>query len=128
MRRFSCKTVTLFVLSYRFRNKDVSALLAEEVLHELSALFFQNAISNRSFGVQGAWRIELVAALLVATAIDDAWHLCPSSGAGTHGAGLYGYIECTVCQVFPPQRVGSSGDGLHLSVGGHVAERFRQVV
>ena len=78
--------------------------------------------------MHGLWRIRVVAPFLVETAIDDARNLRPTDGTGTHHAGLDGDIKRTLCEIFSAQQVGGRGDGLHLSMGCHVAERLCEVV
>ena len=70
----------------------------------------------------------MIAPFLVETAVDDARDLCPADGAGTHHTRLDGDIERTLVKVFPAQEVCCRGDGLHLSMSRHVAERLCEVV
>ena len=70
----------------------------------------------------------MIAPFLVETAVDDARDLCPADGAGTHHTRLDGDIERTLVKVFPAQEVRCRGDGLHLSMSRHVAERLCEVV
>ena len=104
------------------------SFLLEEVLHELAALFLEDAAGDAASGVQGAGSVVGIASFLVAAAIDDAWYLAPAEGTGTHGAGLYGDVEGAVGQIFASQLIGCSGNGLHLGMGCHVVQRLRQVV
>ena len=69
-----------------------------------------------------------VAALGVATTVDNAGYLTPSEGSGTHGAGFDGDVEGAVGEVFATEFVGSHGDGLHLGMGGDVVEGLSEVV
>ena len=78
--------------------------------------------------MKGAGSYVVIATLVVGRAIDDASQLGPAKGAGTHRTRFDGDVERAVGQVFTAQLVGGSGDGLHLGVGGDVAERLRQVV
>ena len=100
----------------------------EKILHQLPTFFLKDATNDDSLGMHSLWRIVMIAALLIHSPIDNTRNLCPSDGSGTHRTGLYGDIQCTVSQVFPAKGVCSRGDGLHLSMGRHVAECFRQVV
>ena len=68
------------------------------------------------------------APFLVETTIDDAWDLCPADGTGTHHTRFDGDVERAFCEILPTQEVRSRGDGLHLSMGRHITECFRQVV
>ena len=67
-------------------------------------------------------------ALIVGSTIDYAGNLGPPYRAGTHGAGLNGDIECAVGKVLATKGIGSSGDGLHLGMGGNIAERLGEIV
>ena len=55
-----------------------SALLTEEILHQLPAFFFQNATGNRAFGMKGMGGIVVIATFLIATAIDNTGYLAPT--------------------------------------------------
>ena len=72
--------------------------------------------------------VVVIAAFLVATAIDDAWYLAPSQGSGTHDTWLYGNVEGAVGQVFSSQFIGCSSDGLHLGMGRDVVQCLSQIV
>ena len=78
--------------------------------------------------MQSTGSILTITTLGVFPAINDTGNLRPPQGSGTHGTGLHGDVEGTVGQVLAAKGVGSGGDGLHLGMGSHVAERLRQVV
>ena len=78
--------------------------------------------------MHGLGRKLMIAPFLVETAVDDARDLCPADGAGTHHTRLDGDIERTLVKVFPAQEVCCRGDGLHLGMSRHVAERLCEVV
>ena len=105
-----------------------SSLLLEELLHQLAALVFQNAGRDSAAGMQGLRSQQCEAALFVVAAVDDAGNLAPAKGSGTHGARLYGNIECTVGQVFAAQFIGGGSDSLHLGMSRDVVQRLCQVM
>ena len=78
--------------------------------------------------MHGLWRIGVIAPFLVETAVDNAWNLCPADGTGTHNTRLDGDVERTLGEILSAQQVGGRGDGLHLGMGRHVAERLREVM
>ena len=101
---------------------------AEEVLHQLRGFVGKQALGDFRLGVEHAGGVAAVAALRVFRPVDEAPHLCPGYGSGTHGAGFYGHVERALVQILGPEVVFGSGDGLHLSVGRGVAQRLGQVV
>ena len=107
---------------------NLLSFFLKELLHELAAFFFKHATRDGATRVEGMRRIVAVAALFVATAVDDAGNLTPTQGAGTHGAGFYCDVKRAVRQVFAAQLVGGLCDGLHLGMGRHVVQRLCQVV
>ena len=100
----------------------------EEVEHELTALVFEDTTDDFGLRVHGPGGVELETTFHVVRTIDDAGDLGPADGTGTHHAGFDGDVEGTLRQVFPSEGVGGGGDGLHLSVGGDVAEGLGEVV
>lgn len=70
----------------------------------------------------------MIASFFISTAIDYARNLCPAYCTSTHRAGFDGNIEGAVGEVFAAQRVGSSRNGLHLSMGGDITKCLGQVV
>ena len=70
----------------------------------------------------------MVATLIVGGTIHNTGYLRPTDGTGTHGAGLNGNIQCTLGKILATQRVGSGSNGLHLGMGGNIAQRFGEVV
>ena len=105
-----------------------SALLFEEGLHEFAALGLKDAGGDSGLGMESTRGEEVIAALIVLTAVDDARDLRPADGAGTHGAGLDGDVEGAIGEVLATKGVGSGGDGLHLGMGCDIAEGLREVV
>ena len=97
----------------------------EEGLHEFAALGLKDAGGDGGLGMEGVRGEEVIATLIVLTAIDDAGDLRPADGAGTHGAGLDGDVEGAIGEVLASKGVGSGGDGLHLCMGSDIAEGFR---
>ena len=67
-------------------------------------------------------------ALIVGSTINYAGNLGPPYRSGTHGAGFNGDIECAVGKVFAAKSIGSGSDGLHLGMGGDIAERLGEIV
>lgn len=106
----------------------ISTLLFEEGLHEFAAVGLKNAGGDSGLGMESVRGEEVIATLIVLTAVDDAGDLCPADGAGTHGAGLDGDVEGAVGEVLAAKGVGSGGDGLHLGMGSDIAEGLREVV
>ncbi len=100
----------------------------EEVQHKLTALVFKDTTDDFCLRVHRPRSVFVVATLLVGRAIDDTWDLRPADGTRTHRTGLDSNVEGTLRQVFPTKGIGSSGDGLHLGMGGDIAEGLRQVV
>ena len=105
-----------------------SALLLEEGLHEFAAVRFEDAGGDGGLGMEGVRGEEVIATLIILTAIDDAGDLRPADGAGTHGAGLDGNVKGAIGEVLASKGVGSGGDGLHLCMGSDIAEGLREVV
>ena len=105
-----------------------SALLLEEGLHEFAAVRFEDAGGDGGLGMEGVRGEEVIATLIILTAVDDARDLRPADGAGTHGAGLDGNVKGAIGEVLASKGVGSGGDGLHLGMGSDIAEGFREVV
>ena len=105
-----------------------SALLLEEGLHEFAAVRFEDAGGDGGLGMEGVRGEEVIATLIILTAIDDAGDLRPADGAGTHGAGLDGNVKGAIGEVLASKGVGSGGDGLHLGMGSNIAEGLREVV
>ena len=97
-------------------------------MHQLAALILEDAADDGGLGMHGVGGKVVIASLLVGGSVDDTWYLRPAYGSGTHGAGLYRYVERAVGQILAAQRVGCSGDGLHLGVGCHVTKGLCQVV
>ncbi len=106
----------------------ISTLLFEEGLHEFAAVRFEDAGGDGGLGMESTRGEEVIATLIVLTAVDDARDLCPADGAGTHGAGLDGDVESAIGEVLATKGVGSGGDGLHLGMGSDIAEGLREVV
>ena len=106
----------------------ISTLLFEEGLHEFAAVRFEDAGGDGGLGMESTRGEEVIATLIVLTAVDDARDLCPADGAGTHGAGLDGDVESAIGEVLASKGVGSGGDGLHLGMGSNIAEGLREVV
>ena len=105
-----------------------SALLLEEGLHEFAAVRFEDAGGDGGLGMEGVRGEEVIATLIILTAIDDAGDLRPADGAGTHGAGLDGNVKGAIGEVLASKGVGSGGDGLHLCMGSDIAECLGKVV
>ena len=105
-----------------------SSLFLEEGLHEFAAVGLKNAGVDGGLGMESTRGEEVIATLIILTAIDDAGDLRPADGAGTHGAGLVGDVEGAIGEVLAAKGVGSGGDGLHLGMGSDIAEGFREVV
>ena len=78
--------------------------------------------------MHGLWCKLVITPLLVETAVDDAWYLCPTDGTCTHYTRLDGDVEGAISEIFPTQKVCSRGDGLHFSMCRYVAESLSQVV
>ena len=106
----------------------ISTLLFEEGLHEFAAVGLKNAGGDSGLGMESVRGEEVIATLIVLTAVDDARDLCPADGAGTHGAGLDGNVKGAIGKVLTAKGVGSGGDGLHLGMGSDIAEGLRKVV
>ena len=106
----------------------VLSFVSEKLLHQFPAFILKNASHNVCSRVHGVRGVVPVATLLVKGTIDDAGHLCPTDGSGTHRAGLYRDIEGAVGQVFPSEQIGCRCDGLHLGMGCHVVQRLCQIV
>ena len=100
----------------------------EEGLHEFATFGFKDAGGDGGLGMESVRGEEVIATLIVLTAVDDARDLCPADGAGTHGAGLDGDVEGAIGEVLATKGVGSGGDGLHLGMGSDIAEGLREVV
>ena len=79
--------------------KSLSFFL-EELLHELAAFVLEDASGNGTTGMEGVGGEIGVAALGIATAIDDARNLTPSEGSSTHGTGFDGDVDGAVGKVF----------------------------
>ena len=105
-----------------------SSFVLEKSLHQLPTVLGKHAAGDTRLGMQGTGCVFMVATFRVITAIDDARHLCPSQGTGTHGAWLHGDVECAVRQVLATQRVGSGGNGRHLRMGSDIAKSLCQVM
>ena len=114
----NCRSSKAILLPLRFK----------EVLHQLATFLFQDATDDGGFGMHGMRREVVVAPFVVGTAIYDARQLGPSDGTCTHHAGFYGDVEGAVGKILAAQGVGSGGDGLHLGMCRHVAERLSEVV
>ena len=71
---------------------------------------------------------QMKTALVIRSTINYAGYLGPPYRTGTHGAGLNGDIECAVGKVFAAKGIGCGGDGLHLGMGGDIAERLGEIV
>ena len=106
----------------------ISTLLFEEGLHEFAAVGLKDAGGDGGLGMESVRGEEVIASLIILTAVDDARDLRPADGAGTHGAGLDGDVEGAVGEVLATKGVGSGGDGLHLGMGSDIAEGLRKVV
>ena len=106
----------------------ISTLLFEEGLHEFAAVRFEDAGGDGGLGMEGVRGEEVIATLIILTAVDDARDLRPADGAGTHRARLHGDVEGAVGEVLAAEGIGSGGDSLHLGMGRDVTECFRQVV
>ena len=106
----------------------ISTLLFEEGLHEFATVGLKNAGGDSGLGMESVRGEEVIATLIVLTAVDDARDLCPADGAGTHGAGLDGDVEGAIGEVLAAKGVGSGGDGLHLGMGCYIAECLGEVV
>lgn len=106
----------------------ISTLLFEEGLHEFAAVRFEDAGGDGGLGMESTRGEEVIATLIVLTAVDDARDLCPADGAGTHGAGLDGDVEGAIGEVLAAKGVGCGGDSLHLGMGSDIAEGLREVV
>ena len=78
----------------------ISTLLFEEGLHEFAAVGLKNAGGDGGLGMESVRGEEVIATLIILTAIDDAGDLRPADGAGTHGAGLDCDVECAVGKIF----------------------------
>ena len=100
----------------------------EEGLHEFATFGFEDAGGDGGLGMESTRGEEVVASLIILTAVDDARDLCPADGAGTHGAGLDSDVEGAIGEVLTAKGVGSGGDGLHLGMGSDIAEGLREVV
>ena len=100
----------------------------EEVQHELTALVFKNTTDDFCLRVHRPRSVFVITTLLVGRTIDDTGDLRPANGTGTHRTGFDGDVERTLRQVFPAKGIGSSGDGLHLGMGGDIAEGLRQIM
>ena len=85
-------TVDLLLMSLSF--------FLKELLHELAAFLFKDTGGNNTTGMKGVGGEIGVAALGVATAIDDTGNLAPAKGSGTHGTGFDGDVEGAVGEVF----------------------------
>ena len=105
-----------------------SALLLEEGLHEFATIGFKDAGGDGGLGMESTRGEEVIATLIILTAVDDARDLRPADGAGTHGAGLDGNVKGAIGEVLASKGVGSGGDGLHLGMGSDIAEGLREVV
>ena len=103
-------------------------LLTEEILHQLGAFVGKDATDAFCLGVQGTGRIVMEATLGVGSTIDDAGHLGPADGTGTHHTGLHGDIEGTVGEILPTQLIGCDSDGLHLGMGSRIGQGFREII
>ena len=104
---------------------SLSALLFEEGLHEFAAVGLKDAGGDSGLVMESVRGEEVIASLIIQTAVDDARDLCPADGAGTHGAGLDGDVEGAIGEVLAAKGVGCGGDSLHLGMGSDIAEGFR---
>ena len=108
--------------------KKLLSLGFEEVLHQLAAVGFKDAGGDGSLGMEGVRCEEVIAALIIRSTIDDTGYLGPPYRTSTHGTGLHSDIEGAVSEILATEGVGSSGDGLHLGMGGDIAEGLGQVM
>ena len=102
--------------------------MLEEGLHEFAAVGLKDAGGDGGLGMEGVRGEEVIATLIILTAVDDARDLRPADGAGTHGAGLDGDVEGAIGEVLAAKGVGSGGDSLHLGMGSNIVERLRQIM
>lgn len=100
---------------------------AEEIFHQLSTLFLQDAGGDLRARMQDAGSEEAISALRVARAVNDATDLRPPKCSSTHGAGFDGDVERAVVKILPAERLRCRGDGLHLSVSRGVPKGLDQI-
>ena len=71
---------------------------------------------------------QMKTALIIRSTINHAGYLGPPYRTGTHGAGLNGDVKGAIGEVLAAKGIGCGGDGLHLGMGGDIAERLSKIV
>ena len=94
----------------------------------MAALVGHNAAFHLGFGVKQVGLHTAETALRVGRTVNYALQLGPEKRAGAHYAGLEGYVQGALREVFTAEVVGGGGNGQHFGVGGYVFQLFGLVV
>ena len=114
--------------------RRLTAAFTEEVLHQRSAFFFQDAFYNGGLWMKGPGGdagfvyATAVAVLFIVGPKHYPAYFAPVQGACAHEAGFYGDIDGGLWEVFAAQEVEGGGESDDLSVGGTVCQSFCLVV
>ena len=108
--------------------KLLTSFTTEKVFHQLPALLLHHPTNAFTPRMKRFGCIGLEATFGIRSAKDHSRNLCPTDGAGTHHTGLHRDIKRALVEILSPYRLCCGGDGLHLSMGGHIGEGLCEVM